>query len=268
MIALAAVSIVHFREQPVERQVLQYSLALPDKVTSVQAVAVSPDGHYLVMQAAGEGGQQLWLRSLDSLQTQPLAGTTDASYPFWSPDSRYIGFFTSNQLKKIAVSGGPAQALCDAPVGRGGTWSKDGVILFATNNGNLGLSRVSAAGGVPVPVAKIQGGGSYRWPQFLPDGRRFLYLATNGNENGIYMASLDTGDRRRLVLDDSNPQYVPPSSGIRWGICSSFGRDADGAARGSPDPRSEGRSLPSSRTGDARSPTSAASCARFPKTGS
>lgn len=113
--------------------------------------------------------------------------------------------------------GGPAQALCDAPVGRGGTWSKDGVILFAPDNGNLGLSRVSAAGGVPVPVARIQGGGAYRWPQFLPDGQRFLYLATNGNENGIYMASLDTVDRRRLVLDNSNPEYVPPSSGNSLG---------------------------------------------------
>src|SRR5207248_697276 len=138
------------------------------------SLAISPDGHYLVMGAAGTSGQQLWVRSLDSLQTQPLAGTDDASFPFWSPDSRYIGFFTQSQLKKIAVTGGPAQALCDAPIGRGGTWSRDGVIVFAANNGNSGLSRVVAAGGVPASVTKADDGGTQRWPLFLPDGRRFL----------------------------------------------------------------------------------------------
>ena len=217
LMALAAVSVVHFREAPVERQLLQYTVAPPDKATNVQSIAISPDGRFLVMQATGDGGQQLWIRSLESLQTQPLAGTTDASYPFWSPDSRYIGFFTQNQLKKIAVSGGPAQALCDAPIGRGGTWSRDGVIVFAANNGNGGLSRVAAAGGVPVPLTKNEGSGTHRWPLFLPDGRRFLYLANGGNANGIHVASLDSHDDRRLVLDESNPQYVPPSFGNPFG---------------------------------------------------
>jgi len=214
LIALAAVSVVHFREQAVEQQTLQYTLPPPDKTTNVQSLAISPDGHYLVMQATGNAGQQLWVRSLDSLQTQPLAGTENASFPFWSPDSRYIGFFTQTQLKKIAVTGGPAQALCDAPVGRGGTWSRDGVIVFAANNGNGGLSRVAAAGGVPTPVTKVnEGGGTHRWPLFLPDGRRLLYLATGGTVNGIHLASPGDGNDRRLVLDESTPQYVAPSAG-------------------------------------------------------
>ncbi len=196
----------------VDPQMVQYTVAQPDKGTAAESLAISPDGHYIVMQTSGSG-QQLWVRSLDSLQTQPLSGTEGALFPFWSPDSRYIGFFAQNQLKKIAVTGGPAQALCDAPTGRGGAWSRDGVIVFAPNNGDSGFSRVSAAGGVPVPLTtKRDGGGNVRWPVFLPDGRRFLYLGFRGKVNGIFVASLDTGDGRRLVLDESNPQYVPPSS--------------------------------------------------------
>jgi serine/threonine protein kinase len=204
-------------EKPVERQLLQYTVASPDKVKNIQHIAVSPDGHYVVMQASGDGGQQLWVRSLDSLQTQPLAGTENASLPFWSPDSRDIGFFTSTQLKKISVTGGPSQALCDAPNSRGGTWSRDGAIVFAPGNGIGGLSRVAAAGGVPVPLTKNESGGTHRWPMFLPDGRRVLYLANGGNANGIHLASLDSTDDRRLVLDESNPQYVPPSPGNPFG---------------------------------------------------
>ena len=75
--------------------------------------------------------QRLWLRPLDALDPQPLPGTEEAQYPFWSPDSRYIGFFAQGKLKKIAVTGGPAQNLCDAPDGRGGTWNREGVIVFA-----------------------------------------------------------------------------------------------------------------------------------------
>jgi len=119
------------------------------------------------MKATGAGGTQLWVRSMDSLQAQPLAGTSNADYPFWSPDSRYIGFFADGKLKKISVFGGPAQTLCDAPNGRGGgAWNEDGVILFAPTDGG-GLSCVSAAGGVPVPVTKATGRRD-RSPGFCP----------------------------------------------------------------------------------------------------
>ncbi|MBZ5632365.1 MAG: serine/threonine-protein kinase [Acidobacteriia bacterium] len=98
----AGLAFLHFREQPPERQVLQYTLPGPEKARSVRDFAVSPDGHYVVLRAQGEGGNQLWVRALDSLQAQPLAGTSGASYPFWSPDSRYIAFFVDGKLKKIS----------------------------------------------------------------------------------------------------------------------------------------------------------------------
>lgn len=209
MAAAGTLAFLHLREQPPERQVLQYTLPAPEKARNVQQFAISPDGHYLVIKATGEGATQLWVRAMDSLQTQPLAGTTNANYPFWSPDSRYIGFFADAKLKKIAVNGGPAQVLCDAPVGRGGTWSQDGVILFTpTTRG--GLSRVPAAGAVPVAVTKAESG-NHRNPTFLPDGRRFLYAAAVGEENGLYLSSLDSslkpGGTRRLAADVSIAAY-------------------------------------------------------------
>ena len=202
--ALGVVSFLHFRERPPERQVLQYALAPPEKAKIIQSFALSPDGHYLVMRAQGDAGPQLWLRAMDSLQAQPLAGTENANNPFWSPDSRYIAFAAGGKLKKISVNGGPAQPLCDVPALRGGTWNSDGVILFGSNNG--GLSRVSAAGGVPVPVTKTEAG-SHRNPVFLPDGRHFLYTATLGKDSGVFLGSLESGEPRRIVLDESRAEY-------------------------------------------------------------
>src|SRR5262249_41979626 len=152
---------VYFRVLAPERQVLQYTLGVPEK-TTVQSFAVSPDGHYLAI-AAG----RLWVRALDSLPAQPPPGTDVAAYPFWSPDSRYIAFFAGGKLKKIPVNGGPAQTLCDASGGRGGTWNREGVILFGLGGAN-GLLRVSQAGGVAVPVTRPESGGSHRFPVFLP----------------------------------------------------------------------------------------------------
>src|SRR5207248_2620812 len=109
---------------------------------------------------------------------RPLIGTENASYPFWSPDSRAIGFFADSKLKRIQVQDGSLQVLADAPSGRGGTWSRDGVILFVPTSVG-GLFRIAAAGGVPVPVLRSvvgNAGTSLRWPQFLPDGRRFLFF--------------------------------------------------------------------------------------------
>ena len=210
-IAATAVGFVHFREQPPERRVLQYTIASPDKVKNLSHFAISPDGRYVVMRA-GEGLPQLWVGEFDSLDVHPLAGTDGATYPFWSPDSRYIAFFADGKLKKISVNGGPAQAVCNVTLtGQGGTWNKDGVILFAAfNPGTSGIYSVSAGGGEPTQITKAESG-AHRLPTFFPDGRRFVYVAAGEKDNGVILASLDSGTKqRRLILDLSGAQYLPP----------------------------------------------------------
>jgi len=218
ILTAAALAYLHFGEKPLERPLLQYTLPLPEKTSDIREFALSPDGHYLVMDAGGEGSPyRLWLRPLDALHVQPLAGTEEATYPFWSPDSRWIAFFTGDKLKKISVNGGPVQTLCDAPTARGGTWGASGEIVFAPNNGGNGLSRVDQTGSSPVQLTKPELG-DHRWPSFLPDGRRFLYLATRGKSNGIHLASLDSPEDRLLTPDQSNPAYVSPSGKDPFGL--------------------------------------------------
>src|SRR5262249_33757338 len=145
--------------------------------SSVHSFAISPDGRYVAIAANINGKQQLWLRALDALQAQAMPFTEDATYPFWSPDSRYIGFFAQGKLKKVAANGGPSQTLCDVPNSRGafgGSWGRDDVIIFSPTNTPISIQKVSAAGGTPSDVNKTKGG--QRHPVFLPDGRRFLYL--------------------------------------------------------------------------------------------
>src|SRR5207253_8177069 len=127
-----------------------------------------------VATAAG-GRPQVWVRGLDALAAHPLAATEEASFPFWSPDGRSIGFFTPGKLKKIDAAGGPPQPLCDAAVGRGGTWNRDGTILFAQTGG--GLLRVSAIGGPTTPASAPDPSrkeGPHRLPHFLPGRPPFL----------------------------------------------------------------------------------------------
>jgi Tol biopolymer transport system component len=164
----------------------------------------------------------MWVRPLDSLQAQALAGTEGADYPFWSPDSRYIGFFASGKLKKISVTGVPEQTLCDAAVGRGGAWNSEGVIVFASPNG---LNRVPAAGGVPSKVVEVEGAIVY--PTFLPDGRRVLYGASPEKEPGVFLSALDArpgSEGRRITSGISNPQYLPPTETNPHGYILSYVR--------------------------------------------
>ena len=146
-------------------------------------LALSPDGRMLAMVAysAQANNYVLWTYEVGGRQTSSLNGTQGASYPFWSPDGKFIGFFADGKLKKVDVSGGQVQVLCDAPNGRGGTWNRDGVIVF-TPDALGGLSRVSSSGGSPVEMTKpdpTRFETSHRWPVFLPDGKHFLYLAAN-----------------------------------------------------------------------------------------
>jgi Tol biopolymer transport system component len=213
-----ALAVLHFRESTPEQRVLKYTIPPPPDVAFVTVVP-SPDGRRLAFTGSESGGTRLWVQPLDSLTAQPLAGTDGAANPFWSPDSRYLGFFTDGKLKKIDSSGGPPQTLCEASGGRGGSWSPEGVILF----GNVGtpLQRVAAEGGEAKAIVgngPIARAGSPRWPTFLPDGRHFLY-ADRGDkpeEAGIFVAALDTNDRKRLLRDYSAAAYTESASGAGY----------------------------------------------------
>ena len=133
------------------------SLDPPDKAFFTPAptggIAVSPDGRTLAFVATQEGRTLLWIRRLDSLSARPLPGTENAYFPFWSPDNRFVAFFAENRLKKIEVAGGPPQVICEASSARGGTWSREGVIVFAASDQTL--HRVPAAGGDPIKLTAL-----------------------------------------------------------------------------------------------------------------
>jgi DNA-binding winged helix-turn-helix (wHTH) protein/Tol biopolymer transport system component len=175
-------------------------------------LTVSPDGRRLAfVSSTTEGKNFLWVRALNAFTAQTLAGTEGASHPFWSPDSRFLGFFAEGKLKKIEAEGGPALTLCDAPHGRGGTWNRGGVIVFAPD-GSGALHRVSDSGGISSLVTKLdetRGEVSHQWPYFLPDGQHFLYLGVGkGEMGGICVDSLDEPGSKLLLRAHSNAAYA------------------------------------------------------------
>jgi serine/threonine protein kinase/Tol biopolymer transport system component len=180
--------------------------------------ALSPDGTRLALVAAdGAGQSMLWIRRLNTLSAQPLAGTEGAAYPFWSPDSAFVAFISGGKLKKIAAAGGEPVTLCDASFGAGGDWNRDDVILF-TPKPQSPLYRVSASGGTPTQVTTLDAasGDIQHWyPFFLPDGKHFLYFVVGSKTGGItdpraiYVGSLDPQEPPRLVLQGgSNAKYA------------------------------------------------------------
>ncbi len=180
--------------------------------------AISPDGSTLAVVASDISGRNmLWLRPLDSGVARPLAGTEDAAFPFWSPDSRFVAFLASDKLKKVAVAGGALLTLADATLQATGTWSQDDVILF-TPKGSSTIHRVSAAGGTPSPVTTLDtaaGDVQHWYPSFLPDGRRFLYFVVGSKSGGltdpraIQVASLDPSEKPRTIVEGgSNARFA------------------------------------------------------------
>ena len=217
-IALAAVAI-HDRRPAPESDVVKFLISAPDKtsldssgITGIpvySAGRISPNGRKLAFAANQSGKTMLWVRALDALAAQPLMGTEDAALPFWSPDSRSIAFFAQGKLKRMDLEGGPPLTICDAPSGRGGSWNRAGVIVFAPESTGP-LKRVAPAGGETVAVTALKAGqAGHKYPSFLPDDRHFLYTDT---ANEVFTGSLDSVDAQQRVLlaADSPPVYAPP----------------------------------------------------------
>jgi len=223
VLAAAVLGVLHWNRPPENvRVVRSYFKAMPNssflfKGQQSAGFALSPDGLRLAyVGQTADGKALLWVRPIDSLQAQPLAGTEEAGYPFWSPDSRYIGFFAGGKLKKIDALGGPPLILCDAPNPRGGAWNQSDVILF-TPNINSPLFRVPASGGTATPVTSpdpSKGEVTNRWPQFLPDGKHFLYLAGSffglkeNPSNSLVIGSLDSKESKFLMHVYTGAMYA------------------------------------------------------------
>jgi len=213
-----AIVAAHYMLQPkTEEGVIRFSVAPPENTNFGDYdvdFSLSPDGRRLAFVAEATGAKaQLYVRSLDDLTAKPLPGTEGAGWPFWSPDGRYLGFYADAKLKKVEVSGGPVQTLCDA-AGSGATWNREGVIVF-TNQGRL--YRMADAGGAPTLVAAPDAAPQeedYRLPQFLPDGRHFIFIDDPGlNTNiSIKVGSLDSKDNESLLEANSNAVYSPPGN--------------------------------------------------------
>jgi Tol biopolymer transport system component len=199
--------------------VVRSSLGLPAGLQfdgENNAVALSRDGRRLTFAAFETGGRpQLWVRATNSLTVQPIAGTDGASQPFFSWDGESIGFFADRKLKRVPVAGGTVQAICDAPDPRGGSWGRDGVIVFAPTPYG-GLSRVSASGGTPSPATRPGDSGvTDRMPSFLPDGRRLLFfrgvgIRTTTKGVGIWSLDLSTGKTALVAQEHSGAVWVEP----------------------------------------------------------
>jgi Tol biopolymer transport system component len=176
---------------------------------------LSPDGLSIAFATTGADGKTaLWVRPTNAVEARELPGTDGATFPFWSPDGRSLGFFAESKLKTVDLEGGSTQIICDVPLGRGGAWGADGVILFSPAP-TASLMRVSASGGAPVPITKLDPAlhTSHRWPFFLPDGKHFLYIAlhhdaSKSGNNTLYYASLDGRENRPLFRSQTNAIYA------------------------------------------------------------
>jgi Tol biopolymer transport system component len=214
---------VHDRLRPAEqREVVRFGVLPPEKAIftppgehAASQFAVSPDGRSIAFVASLPGEKSLlWVRPFDSLVATSLPGTEEAIHPFWSPDGRSIGFFTPTTLKRVEISGGIPQKLCDTAGGRGGSWNRTGVIIFA-DSAATPIFQVPDTGGEPEPVTRLdaaRGDISHRYPSFLPDGRRFIYFLRGSKRDfqGIYFASLDSPESRLVLKSDSLGVYASP----------------------------------------------------------
>jgi Tol biopolymer transport system component len=202
---------------------LRFEIVPPDKVTVGNSFDISPDGRKLAFLATGEDGiPRFWIRSFETFEARPLSGTEGANAPpIWSPDSRFIAYDARGKLKKIEVAGGPAQTICELPgLVVGGSWNKDGVIIFGNDAPGVGLMKVSATGGKASPLTNVDRSRNeiiHVLPSFLPDGRHFIYYRSSRTPEhaGTYVGSIDTEPGKqdfRELLVNASAQYAPSSA--------------------------------------------------------
>jgi serine/threonine protein kinase len=205
LLVLVVIATWAFRSSPPHE--MRVDIATPTS-ENLASFAISPDGLQIVF-IADSSPAGLRLRSLESAETRPLAGTENAAFPFWSPDSRSIGFFAGGKLKRIDVKNGLITTLADA-AGRGGTWSSDGVIVYAAGS-NTPLFRIAATGGQPVAVTRLRQQGTHRQPHFLPDGHHFLFWGQDGpvDTRAVYVGNIDGTEPRRIVDSEVTADYAP-----------------------------------------------------------
>ena len=213
LLASALGWLAHGSGQPRPR-VLRFEIQCPPDLTRVDRPRISPDGNYLAFRATDkEGKNRIWVRPLNAFEARPLPGTEGASRPFWSPDSRFLAFVAGGSLKRIEVNGGPAQKVCDAPSAADGSWGTQGVILFDGNNDDP-IRSVPAEGGAPSVAVPLDPKGKefYGWPEFLPDGRHFLFLAQGEKpEDGVLrLGALGSKATQALGPAQSLVAYAPP----------------------------------------------------------
>jgi len=210
-------AMLYFRVPPPDRRVIEFDIHPPEGATfgssSSYNYAISPDGRKIVMAVDRKDGHtRLYLRLLETQAAVPLGGTDGATLPFWAPDSRWLGFFANSKLMKIDTATGVAQQVCDAPGSRTGAWNKEGIILFA--NFGRPLQKVAAFGGAPsaaLPKEENEKSLDQRAPQFLPDGKHFLF-SSFGENPGTRMGSLDGGPTIFIMPQTTSPAFYAPSA--------------------------------------------------------
>lgn len=205
---------LYLRRSESPAQTMRFLIAPPEKTGFAEASTISPDGqHVAFVTISSSGATSLWVRPLSSIESRQLTGTEGAAFPFWSPDSRSIGFFSGGKLRKIDAAGGPIQTLADASVDpRGGTWAPDGTIIFSPDTTSP-LLRISSSGGPATPVSVLdaeKGQTSHRWPSMMADGKHFIYFGRGSQteQQGVYVGSIDSPVSKFLVPSQVTGAYA------------------------------------------------------------
>jgi serine/threonine protein kinase len=212
--ALAMAAILMLQPKPAPPAAIRFHIEAPAAINSFGSPRVSPDGRYVAFNGVDTTGTtMMWVRPLASLDAYPLPGTENCNRPFWSPDSRHIGFFAGSKLKRVPVTGGPPLTICEFPNGADATWGVGGMILFDGRSGDS-IQVVAAGGGVPAGATLIERDRhdlGHGWPHFLPDGKRFVFLKfLSGAPDEIHLATLGSFETVKLTEGESRIEYVPP----------------------------------------------------------